>query len=143
LGLKLPTDYFVQKCKDALVRMAGNLAETNIKGCFNNSIDLTRASDFVGFSEGVFLGGVLEGIFNNFNEMIRMYEYKIEDIEPVKKKIAELLDILGKSFPAKNEKAKAELYDALVSTRSCVTSLQVVFYREKKMKPPPEPSFDA
>ena len=128
---------FVQKVKDALARIRGNLTEPNTKGCYNNSIDLTRASDFVGFNEGIFIGEVLEGIFDNFNDMVRMYEYNKAEIEPIKTEIVKLLNILEEKFPPKNEKAKAELYDALVSARSCTTHLQICFYREKKLKLPP------
>lgn len=129
---------FTQKFKDGIARIRGNLVDTNIKGCFNNSIDLTRSSEFVGFDEGIFIGEVLEGIFDNFNDMLRMYDHNKAEIEPIKSEIGKLLNILEQKFPTKSEKAKAEIYDALVSARACATHLQICFFREKKLKRSPE-----
>jgi hypothetical protein len=140
--LELESVDFVQKFKDALARIRGNLLETNTKGCFNNSIDLTRTSDFVGFNDGVFVGEVLESIFRNFNDMVQVVEYNKAEIEPVKAEIEKLLTTLEVKFPPKNDRAKAEIYDALVSARSCTTHVQISFFREKKLKPSAEPELD-
>ena len=140
--MKLTAMDFIRKYKEALGRIRGNLAKTNIKGCLNSSIDLTRSSDFVGFHEGVFIGEVLEGIFDNFNDMIRMFDYKEAEIDPIKREVGKLINLLEESIPSNNEKVKTELYDALVSARSCVTHLQIGFVRDKKVKRPLGPDFD-
>lgn len=118
------------------------MVELNMKGCFNNSIDLTRMSDFVGFNEGVFIGEVFEGIFKNFREMIRLFEYKKEEIEPIKTELNNLINFVEEKIPSQNDKTKAELYDAMVKARCCVTHLQIQFMREKRTKRQP-PTFES
>lgn len=127
---------FVPTYREALVRIRANLVAMNTRGCFNNSVDITRTSDFVGFGEGVFIGEVLEGIFDNFDDMNVMYDHRKEEIEPIKTELGKLLDILEKKVPSKNDKDKVELYEALISARCCVTHFQIQFMREKKMKMP-------
>jgi hypothetical protein len=81
------TAIFIQKYKEALGRIRTDLSDTNIRGCLNNSIDLTRWSDFVGFDEGILIGEILEGIFDNFEDMIDLFEHKLEEIEPIEKEL--------------------------------------------------------
>lgn len=133
---------FKQKFKEALKRISNNLAENNIRGCFNNSVDITRASEFVGFNEGVFIGEVLEGIFDNFGDVFYLFEYENEEIEPVKSELNKLIKIIDETVPSKNNAAKAELYDALVTARCCVTQIQVLFARERKTKKGINPMFE-
>jgi hypothetical protein len=121
------------------------LSDTNVIGCFNNSTDLTRVSDFVDFNEGVFIGEILEGIFDNFGDMVKLYEHKKEEIATIKNKIEILIKFLESRFPPKDDKTKVELYDILVATRCYVTKLQVTFMREREpirspMRSPFEPA---
>jgi hypothetical protein len=134
LGINLAAMDFIEKYKDALRRIRGNLVETNLKGCFANSVDLTRMSDFVGFNEGVFIGEVFESVFDNFKDTVQSYEHKNEEIEPIKIELNNLINLVEEKIPSKNEKTKAELYDAMVKARACVTHLQIQFMREKKRK---------
>lgn len=129
----------IQKYKESLRRIRNNLASTNTAGCMHNSSDLTHVSDFVDFDEGVLIGEFLESIFDNFDDVIKLYNYKKEEIEPVKNKIGLLIKFLESNFPPKDNKSKAELYDILVSTRFQVTKLQVTFMREREPKSPPSP----
>jgi hypothetical protein len=129
----------IQKYKEGLQRIRDNLADTNTSGCMNNSSDLTHVSNFVDFDEGVLIGEILESIFDNFDDVVKLYDYKKEEIEPVKKKIDLLIKFLENNFPPKDNKSKAELYDILVSTRFQVTKLQVAFMRERETKNPPNP----
>jgi hypothetical protein len=133
------TANFIQKYKEALGRIRDDLSDTNIRGCLNNSTDLTRMSDFVGFDEGILIGEILEGIFDNFEDMLDLFEHKPEEIEPIKKELMSLISILEEKIPSKNEQVKAELYTTLVSARCCVTHLQIQFMREKKPRRPTLP----
>lgn len=126
-----------QKYKEALSRMRDYLTDNNTMACVNNSQDLTHYSSFLDFDEGVFVGEFLEGILDDFDSMVKMFEHKKEEIEPTKTKIGSLIKFLQTYFPPKNDKAKAELYDILVSTRSYVTRSYTTFMREKEIKEPP------
>ena len=141
--INLVAEDFLEKFKESLDRIRGDLVQLNISGCLNNCTDLTHISDFVDFDEGVFLGEVLEGIFDNFDDMVSLYVFKKEELEPLKKVLDELLTYLEKTFPPKSEKAKAELYERLVSARCYVTKVQVASMREKTPKRPPNrPPFE-
>jgi hypothetical protein len=96
-------------------------------------------SDFVGFDEGILIGEILEGIFDNFEDMINLFEHKPEEIEPIKKELMALISVIEEKIPSKSEKAKAEIYTTLISARCCVTHLQIQFMREKRPKRPPMP----
>jgi hypothetical protein len=126
----------VQKYKEALSRIRGDVADNNTTGCINNSTDLTHYSDFLDFNEGVFIGEILEGIFDDFDSMVTAYEHTKREIEPIKTKINSLIDFLQTHFPPKNDEAKAKLYDILVSTLSYVTKSYTAFEREKEIKEP-------
>jgi hypothetical protein len=130
------TTNFIQKYKEALGRIRDDLSDGNIRGCFNNSTDLTRMSDFVDFDEGIFIGEIFEGIFDNLEDMINLFEHKPEEIEPIKKELMSLISIIEENIPSKSEKAKAKLYATLASARCCVTKVQIQFMREKKPKRP-------
>lgn len=134
---------FSQKFRDGIIRIKADILANNAKGCFNNSMDLTRTSEFIGFDEGIFIGEVLEGIFENLRDMLRMYQYNKTEIEPIRTEIIKMLDILVEKFPPKNDKAKVEIYDSLCSARAYITHQQLHFYREKKIKrSPPESSLE-
>jgi hypothetical protein len=133
------TANFIQNYKEALGRIRDDLSDTNLRGCLNNSTDLTRMADFVGFDEGVLIGEILEGIFDNFEDMINLFEYKPEEIEPIKKELMALISVIEEKIPSKSERAKAKLYATLVSARCCVTHLQIQFFREKRPKKPSMP----
>jgi hypothetical protein len=126
----------IQKYKEALSRIRGDLAGDNTTGCSNNSTDLTHFSDFLDFDEGVFIGEILEGILDDFDSMVKIYEHTKREIEPTKTKINLLIDFLQTHFPPKNDETKAKLYDILVSTRSYVTRSYTTFEREKEVKEP-------
>lgn len=127
---------FIEKYKYGLKRIQEDLSDTNIQGCFNNSTDLTHVSSFVGFDEGLFIGEVLESIFDNLGSIIHTYEHKKEEIDPTKVELNNLINLIKEKMPSKNEKTKAEIYDAMVKARSCVTNLQVQFMRERKVRRP-------
>jgi hypothetical protein len=97
---------------------------------------LTHFSDFLDFDEGVFIGEILEGILDDFDSMVKIYEHTKREIEPTKTKINLLIDFLQTHFPPKNDETKAKLYDILVSTRSYVTRSYTTFEREKEVKEP-------
>ena len=126
-----------RKYKEALSRIRDDLTDNNTMACVNNSEDLTHYSSFLDFDEGVFIGELLEEILDDFDDMVKMYEHKKEEIEPTKTKIDLLIKFLQTHFPPKNDKAKVELYDILVSTRSYVTRSYTAFMREKEIKGPP------
>jgi hypothetical protein len=129
--------YVIQKYKETLNRMRADLADNNTTACVNNSQDLTHYSSFLDFDEGVFIGEVLWGILDDFDGMVKMYKHKKEEIEPTKTKIDLLIRFLQTNFPPKDDKAKAGLFDILVSTRSCVTRSFTAFMREKEFKESP------
>lgn len=125
-----------QKYKEALSRIRDALTNNNTMACVNNSQDLTHYSSFLDFDEGVFIGELLEGILDDFDSMVKLYEPKKEEIEPTKTKIGLLIKFLQTNFPPKDDKVKAELYDILVSIRSYVTKSYTTFMREKEIKEP-------
>ncbi|MCJ7635103.1 hypothetical protein MUP77_22270 [Candidatus Bathyarchaeota archaeon] len=126
-----------QKYREVLSRIRDGLTSNNILACVNNSQDLTHFSSILDFDEGVFIGEFLEGILDNFDDMVRMYDHKKEEIEPTKTKIGLLVKFLQTHFPPKDDKTKIELYDILVSTRSFVTGSYTTFMREKEIKESP------
>lgn len=133
---------FTQKFREGIARIKTNILVNNARGCFNNSLDLTRASEFNGFDEGIFIGEILEGIFDNLRYMLSMYDYDKAEVEPIKSEIVKMLDVLAEKFPTKNDKAKIEVYDALCSARAYVTHQQICFFREKKLKGPPDSNLE-
>lgn len=69
-------DYF-GKFKERLVDLDSNSARSRFRACSNISSDLIRASEFVEFQEGVFVGEFFETLFSNLGSTIG--EFKAED----------------------------------------------------------------
>lgn len=124
----------ILKYKEGLSRIRDCLLDTNFMACMNGSTDLVQVSEFMGFQEGVFIGEILESMFDSLTEMTKMYDYKKEEIEPAKTEVLQLVKYLEKHFPTKDDQISAELYALLVSTRFCVTKSQIAFEREKEFK---------
>jgi hypothetical protein len=124
----------MEKFKEGLERIRKNLRSSNFQGCANNSQDLTTTSEFVSFEEGVFIGEYFEGLFYNLIEATTLYEHKKEELEPLKKEIDSLIQLIQKTIPSENNEAKAKIYREMVKVRYDSTKFQIECLREREPK---------
>ena len=133
---------YIEKFKEGLERLRKSLAGSNFRGCLNNSTDLTRTSEFVDFDEGVLIGEFFENLFDNLYDVVQLYEYKKEELEPLKKEIDTVIQFIQTAIPSGNSQTKARIYDAMIKARYISTKFQVQSYRERKHKKGMPPDFE-
>lgn len=125
---------YIEKFKERLDALNKYSADSNFSACSNISTDLIRVSDFMSFSEGVFIGEFFESMFENLRYVVDNFEFKPEEIEPIKSEIVNLVGLLRESIPTADERTKSHVYDTLAKVRSKVTNFQVSSHRERKRK---------
>jgi len=118
----------------ALMRTLGT--ELNFRACSTNSNDLILASTMFEYKDGVFVGEVLEAIYEQIWRLVRDYILSDEDQISLKANFDKYLDLIANSYkkPDKNE-----LYSALTGLRYEATKLQFKCAQTMKRKERREP----
>ena len=125
---------YMARFKERLDELDTNLTKLNFRACSNASTDLIRASEFVGYSEGVFIGEFFESLFNNLASVTYRFKVEKDVIESIKNEILKLVQLIKKSIPTKDVSVKSELYDTMVKMRYVVTAFQIKNFREGERK---------
>lgn len=107
-------------------------SELNFRACLSNTTDLILVSIMFDYKDGVFIGEVLESIFEQTWRLSRDFILTDDDQNMVKEKYNEYLEQIAKTY--KNTD-KNELYNALLNLRFEITKLQfkcLQTYRRKE-----------
>lgn len=111
------------------------IGENNYDGCSSVSTDLITVSVMSDFPDGVLIGEVFEGVFDQVAPLFQAFDLNDEVQSMLKKQIGDQVALVGKSIKDEN---KATLYDALRNIRNIATQLQFKCYKTMKQKPESE-----
>jgi len=103
--------------------------EFNFKACLKSSTDLITTSILFEYQDGVFIGEVVESVFEQLDSLINQFELDDEDKETLKKSFDKNVGIVAKSF---RNKDKNELYQALSNLRYDTTKMQYKCFQTRK-----------
>ncbi len=118
---------------ESIETMQKLIAEDNYAGSSSISTDLITISVMSDFQDGILIGEVLEGIFDQIGQLFFTYRLSVEVQKAVREQICEQLALVGKSY--KNGD-KEKLYEALRNIRTEATQFQFKCF--KTIKPRPE-----
>jgi len=125
---------FLQRLRERLEILRNNLSEENFQACENMSTDILRASEFVNFSEGVFIGEFFEALFTNVKLLTSAFNIEKKDIERIQASIIPIVDFIKANMPIAGADKKAQFYDLLLTARYLVTEIQISYWRMTKPK---------
>ena len=128
---------FIVKFRDRVGTLKNFLSNENFKACSNLSTDLIRASEFAGFSEGIFVGEIFEAIFTNFRQMAMRFELDKNDVAKIQEVTIPVIDFVQSNFPLNSKDKRATLFELLLKARCTATEIQIMYFREKPLKKPP------
>jgi len=109
------------------------LEESNYSGCSNIATDLITISGMSEFGDGVFIGEVLEGVFDQINTTVGNFTTSEEDIEALRGQMKEQVALVEKTYKNKD---KRQLYEALRDLRVVATGFQYKCFWTMKPKKP-------
>lgn len=105
--------------------------ELNFRACLANTSDLIQASIMFDYKDGVFIGEVLEAIFEQSWRLLRDFVLTDDDQKILKAKFGEYLSLIAKSY---KEGDKNELFKALSNLRFEITQMQFRCLKSYKRK---------
>ena len=109
------------------------IEDDNYAGSSSISTDLITVSVMSDFQDGILIGEVLEGVFDQIDQLFYTYALKAEVQNAIRKQTYEQVALIGKSY--KNGE-KEKLYEALRNIRAIATQFQFKCF--KTIKPRPE-----
>lgn len=102
--------------------------------CTNLSSEMIRVSDYIDFTDGIFLGEFLESLFMNLKSTNDSFIIEEEIIDNLKNDITNLITALEDSVPMSDAK-KIRIYDLITDVRAKTSKLQLESFRgERKRK---------
>jgi hypothetical protein len=113
-----------------------SLENDNYDGSSSISSDLISTALLAGFSDGVFIGEVLEGVFDQVSPMMSRFELSEEDKQGLRGAIRNQVELIANSF---KEEDKNRLYSALREVRTVTTQFQFKCMRFGKVRADIEP----
>ena len=111
------------------------LEERNFLGCKRIATDLITISVMSDFGDGIFVGEVFEGVFDQISPLFKHFEVSEEEKNDMKNHVKEQVALIAKSF---SKKDKRDLYETLKNLRSLVTKFQFKCWHMIKPKPAAE-----
>lgn len=101
--------------------IAKTLTQSNYQGCSNIATNLIAVSVLENYSDGVLIGEVFEGIFEQIGPLWERFELGKEEQEIAKEKLRRCIASIAKSYRKEN---KNDVYVALRDMRTVATNLQ-------------------
>lgn len=98
-----------------------SLEKLNFQSCATISTDLIKLSEMVDYTDGVFIGEVLEAVFNQVSVEMARFEISPEEKETLK---IQLVGDIQSIYGCYKEEDKNNLYNALRTLRSNATKFQ-------------------
>lgn len=111
------------------------LEKSNYHGCTRIARKLITVSTMSNFKDGVFISEVLEGIFDQLDDVVR--RYKVDENE-LKKIIKVLIEQSNALVEALKNDSKEKLYEVLKEMRYSMTEFQIKSFNTAVPKPPPQ-----
>ncbi len=106
-------------------------SDLNFQACLANTSDLILASILFDYTDGVFIGEVLEGTFEQTWRLFRQYILTESDQNILKAKYNEYLALTAKTYKDDDKNA---LYNALSNLRFEITKMQFKCIQTYKRK---------
>jgi hypothetical protein len=122
---------FLQRFKERLDILRNNLSEENFQACENMSTDILRSSEFVNFSEGVFIGEFFEAMFSNVKLLTYGFNVEKKDVEKIQASIFPIVDFMKANIPIDGMNKKAQFYDLLNCTIFSYRNSNLLLANEK------------
>jgi len=101
------------------------LEKSNVYGCNRIARKLTSLGYMARFKEGVFVGEVLEGIFDQLYDVISEYDIDQDELKKILGILIEQSSILNDSLKNSNNE---KIYETLKEMRYSVTDFQISKY---------------
>lgn len=121
---------------ESLMTIHKLIVDKNYEGSSGISTDLITVSVMSDFRDGVMIGEVFEGVFDQISPLFQEFEIDAEARTSITKQIADQVTLVGKSYKDEN---KERLYDALRNLRSIATQFQFKCFHTMKAKAEMEP----
>ncbi len=118
---------------ESLKMIANMLEKPNYFGCTRISRKLTTVSTMSEFKDGVFVSEVLEGIFDQLDDVVMRYEV---DVDELKKIVNLLIEHINTLADALKNNSKEKLYEVLKEMRYSMTKFQIYSFNTAKSIPP-------
>ena len=103
----------------------------NFRACSGSSTDLITAAVLFEYQDGVFIGEVFEGVFDQLHDLVSRYDLDESDQKILKENFDRNLSMIAELF---RKSDKNELYQALSNLRYETTKMQYKCYQTQKMK---------
>lgn len=110
------------------------LKKSNYYACTRIVRKLATVAVMSNFKDGVFISEVLEGIFDQLDDVVRRYKVDENELKKIIKVLIEQCNILVEVF--KND-SKEKLYGALKEMRYSVTEFQIESFNTAVPRKPP------
>ena len=117
---------------ESLATIQKLIEDKNYEGSSSISTDLITISVMSNFRDGIMIGEVFEGVFDQISPLFRAFEIGAEVHALITKQVIDQVALVGKSY--KNEN-KERLYEALRDLRSIATQFQFQCIKTMKAKP--------
>lgn len=131
----IDTNIFYQNKFEKLINAVG---DSKFALCGNLSSDMIRASDYIDFKDGVFIGEFFESLFGNIHAANQKYVVDEQMMNDLKEALINLISSFKGSFPP-NDSEKINVYNLMVSVRAMTTKIQIKSsngtYEMKKKSP--------
>jgi hypothetical protein len=121
---------------EKFVLMQKMASELNFRACLASTSEMIQVSITFEYKDGVFIGEVLEAIYEQTWRLLRDFILPEEDQNMLKAQYDKYLSIIASSY---KEKDKNTLYDALLNLRFEITKAQFKCVQNYKRKEKQEP----
>jgi len=105
--------------------------ENNFFACANVSLDFIAVAEMANFKDGVFIGEVFEGLFNQMKILSKDFDLDDEELMQFRELAKQRVQIIANSYQKSD---KNEVYEALKEIRNDVTVLQMKTFRFHESK---------
>lgn len=95
--------------------------QDNLSGCSSIATDLITISVMSKFGDGVLIGEIFEGVFDQIGPLFNRFEISEDEGNAAKEKIKEQVKLVAEAYKHEDKK---ELYEALKNLRTVATELQ-------------------
>jgi hypothetical protein len=117
---------------ESFTTMSRLVHQENYLACGIIARDLTRLSTLCDFADGILIGEVCEGVFDQIIPELGQHEVSKADRDTLSKQLAEAVSSMAKSYQNKD---KRELYESIRNLRGIGTRFQFKSWRTMKRRP--------
>ena len=111
--------------------ICGLIEDKNYSGSSNIATDLITISVMSNFRDGLFIGEVFEGVFDQIGVTLENFKVPEEDQKALREKVREYVTLVSRTYKNKD---KGAVYEALLNLRVTATEFQFKCYKTMKPK---------